>query len=90
MSIWYILRPFAIFSGHLVYFLVIWYILSHFGMLQQEKSGSPGWHAEKFRNDFFPSPALEQKARVLLLKFDIQISPPLLTSRPDKVVIWPS
>jgi hypothetical protein len=26
MSIRYILRPFAIFYGHLVYFLVIWYI----------------------------------------------------------------
>jgi hypothetical protein len=27
MSIRYILRPFAKFYGHLVYFLVIWYIL---------------------------------------------------------------
>jgi hypothetical protein len=26
MSIWYILRPFGIFYGYLVYFLVIWYI----------------------------------------------------------------
>jgi hypothetical protein len=33
MSIWYTLRPFAIFYGNLVYFLVIWYILSCFVML---------------------------------------------------------
>jgi hypothetical protein len=29
-----------IFYGHLVYFLVIWYIFPRFGMLYQEKSGS--------------------------------------------------
>jgi hypothetical protein len=33
MSIWYTLRPFAIFYGLSVYFLVIWYILSSFGTL---------------------------------------------------------
>jgi hypothetical protein len=27
MAIWYILRPFGIFYGHLVYFTAIWYIL---------------------------------------------------------------
>jgi hypothetical protein len=47
----------GIFYGHLVYFtvnlvyfvanwyayfLVIWYIFPHFGMLYQEKSGNPG------------------------------------------------
>jgi hypothetical protein len=26
MTIWYILRPFGIFCGHLGYFMVIWYI----------------------------------------------------------------
>jgi hypothetical protein len=63
---WYILWPFGLFYGHLVYFtygrlvylMVIWYILPMaiwyilymviwcifptFGMLYQEKSGSPG------------------------------------------------
>jgi hypothetical protein len=32
---WYILLPFGIFSGYLVYF-------HHFGMLYQNKSGNPG------------------------------------------------
>jgi hypothetical protein len=36
MAIWSILRPFGI------YFMVILYILSRFGMLYQEKSGNPG------------------------------------------------
>jgi hypothetical protein len=58
MAIWYILWPFGIFYGHLVYFmaiwyilwsfgifyghLVIWYIFPPFGILCQEKSGNPG------------------------------------------------
>jgi hypothetical protein len=32
MVIWYILRSFGIFYGHLVYFTVIWYILRSFGI----------------------------------------------------------
>jgi hypothetical protein len=39
----YILWPFGTFCGHLVYFVVIWYILLRFGMLYREKSGIPGW-----------------------------------------------
>jgi hypothetical protein len=35
-AIWYI------FSGSLVHFVVIWCILTRFGMLYQEKSGNPG------------------------------------------------
>jgi hypothetical protein len=35
MTIWPILRPLEIFHGHLVYLVVIWYIL------YQEKSGNP-------------------------------------------------
>jgi hypothetical protein len=38
MAIWNILRPFGIFYGHLVDFVVFCYI---FGMLYQEKSGNP-------------------------------------------------
>jgi hypothetical protein len=34
MATWFILRPFGIFCGYLVYF-------PHFGMLHQEKSGNP-------------------------------------------------
>jgi hypothetical protein len=30
-----------IFCGHLAYFMVIWYILSRFGMLYQKKSDRP-------------------------------------------------
>jgi hypothetical protein len=43
MVIWSILRPFGIFCGHLVYFIVIWYIFPRFGMLYQEKSGNPAF-----------------------------------------------
>jgi hypothetical protein len=41
MSIWSILRPFGIFYGTLVYFIVIWNIFPRFGMLCHEKSGNP-------------------------------------------------
>jgi hypothetical protein len=41
MTIWSILRPLEIFFGLLVYNVVIWYISPRFGILQQEKSGSP-------------------------------------------------
>jgi hypothetical protein len=37
------------FCGHFEYFLVIWYIFSRFGMLYQEKSGSPEVHTYKMR-----------------------------------------
>jgi hypothetical protein len=42
MDIWSILRPFGIFRGNLVYFVVIWYIFLRVGILYQEKSGNPG------------------------------------------------
>jgi hypothetical protein len=38
------LRPFVTFCGQLVYFMVIWYIFSRFGILYQEKSGNPGFN----------------------------------------------
>jgi hypothetical protein len=41
MTIWSILRALEIFSSHLVYFVVIWYISPRFGILYQEKSGNP-------------------------------------------------
>jgi hypothetical protein len=41
MTIWSILRPLKIFSGHLVYFVIIWYIFPRFGILYQEKSDYP-------------------------------------------------
>jgi hypothetical protein len=37
---WYILWPFGIFYGQLVYLMTIWHILWAFGMLHQEKSGN--------------------------------------------------
>jgi hypothetical protein len=42
MAIWSNLWQFCIFYDHLVYFVLILYILSRFGMLRQEKSGNPG------------------------------------------------
>jgi hypothetical protein len=42
VKIWYIWRNFCTFDGYLEYFMVIWYIgMLVFGMLYQEKSGSP-------------------------------------------------
>jgi hypothetical protein len=32
MAIWYIMRPFGIFCGNLVYFVAIWYIVWLFGI----------------------------------------------------------
>jgi hypothetical protein len=40
-----ILWSFGIFCGNLVYFVVIWYIFLRFGILDQEKSGNPGFTA---------------------------------------------
>jgi hypothetical protein len=42
MAFWSILGPIRIFYGHLVYFLIIWYIFPRFGILYQGKSGNPG------------------------------------------------
>jgi hypothetical protein len=42
-AIWYILWPFGIFYGYLVYFL-------RFGLLHQEKSGNPGENYYFFRS----------------------------------------
>jgi hypothetical protein len=39
---WYILWTIGKFYSHLVNFVAIWYIVSRFGMLHQEKSGNPG------------------------------------------------
>jgi hypothetical protein len=36
------LMPFGVFYGHLVYYVLVWYIFSKFGMFYEEKSGSPG------------------------------------------------
>jgi hypothetical protein len=41
MTIWSILLLLEMVYGHLVYFVVIWYIFSRFGILYQEKSGNP-------------------------------------------------
>jgi hypothetical protein len=40
MSKWCILWPNGIFYGHLVHFVVIWYIIFSCGMLYREKSGN--------------------------------------------------
>jgi hypothetical protein len=41
MTIWSILLLLEIFNGHLVYFVVNWYIFPHFGLFGEEKSGNP-------------------------------------------------
>jgi hypothetical protein len=40
MDTWSILRSLVIFYGHLVWFAVIWYIFSRFGILYKEKYGN--------------------------------------------------
>jgi hypothetical protein len=61
-EIWSILRPFEIFYGHLVYYVVIWYISPRFGKLYQDKYGNPDddtldWlgsvHRRKLKETFF-------------------------------------
>jgi hypothetical protein len=42
MSICNILRTFGILNDRSVHFVFIWYILSGFGIMYQEKSGNPG------------------------------------------------
>jgi hypothetical protein len=42
----YVVWPFGIFYGNLVYSIAIWYILWSFGMLYQEKSGNPAQQKE--------------------------------------------
>jgi hypothetical protein len=49
MTIWSILRPLEIFYGHLVYFVVFWYIFPRFGILDQEKSGNTERELETHR-----------------------------------------
>jgi hypothetical protein len=44
----YILWPFGSFYGHLVYFMVIWYIFHRFGVLYKEKSGNTGFKGKLF------------------------------------------
>jgi hypothetical protein len=41
LTIWSILRPLQIFYGHMLYFVVIWYISPRFGILYQEKIWQP-------------------------------------------------
>jgi hypothetical protein len=48
MAIWYIVLPIHIFYDHLVYFLLIWNIFPHFGMLKQDKSGNPDSAADAY------------------------------------------
>jgi hypothetical protein len=43
MAIWNILLTFGIFYDHLVMLWQFWYIFQRFGIVCQEKSGSPGW-----------------------------------------------
>jgi hypothetical protein len=42
ITIWSILRPLEIVYGHLVCFVVIWYLFPRFGILDQGKSSNPG------------------------------------------------
>jgi hypothetical protein len=47
MDIWSILRPFDIFCGHLLDFVVLLSIFPRFGILYQGKSGNHGGWSQK-------------------------------------------
>jgi hypothetical protein len=51
MTICNILLPFGIIYGRLVLFVVIWYIFHVLTSLEQEKSGNPGFKAQKCCNE---------------------------------------
>jgi hypothetical protein len=53
-AIWSIFWLFGIFCGHLLYYVVIWYIFRRFGMLYQEKSGNPGQRCPLLINRMHP------------------------------------
>jgi hypothetical protein len=55
MTIWPILRPLELFYGHLVYFVLIWYIFPRFGILDQEKSGNPAPESENYIQKLLPT-----------------------------------
>jgi hypothetical protein len=76
MTIWSILRPLEIFYGHLVYFVVIWYIFPPLGILDQEKSGNLECNAKDCflfvgcqwnRHWFYNNVMIKQKAVQTLL-----------------------
>jgi hypothetical protein len=46
-----ILRQINIYNGHLVYFVVIWYIFYRFGIWYNDKSGNPGFQSHKLHSD---------------------------------------
>jgi hypothetical protein len=49
MTIWSVLWPLEIFHGHLVYFVVIGFIFTRFGILYQEKSCNPDMDAFSYK-----------------------------------------
>jgi hypothetical protein len=74
-AIWYILLPFGIFYGNLVYFRVLWYILRYFGvfygtldyiipvfgMLYQEKSGTPALSQKEILPTYSPRQRIKEE-----------------------------
>jgi hypothetical protein len=83
MTIWPILRPFGIFWGNLVHCLVIWYIFSRFGMLSQDKSGSPAhewvrlallsWkRLARLATDFLSSKVLEGGVKPIFVQLHVR------------------
>jgi hypothetical protein len=48
MTIWSILRPLKVFYGHLVYFVVIWYISPRFWYIVPRKIFQPLHEGDKF------------------------------------------
>jgi hypothetical protein len=66
------LRPFGLCHCHLIYFVVIWYIFSRFGMSYHKKSGKParGW---------FSSNYLVRKLHIMNYK-NLELSPSVIVS----------
>jgi hypothetical protein len=72
---WNILRPIGIFYSHLVYIVVIWYIFSFFGILNQETSGNLGYKAGIKRTALFTEFSFFDKIECCVRKKRLQLLP---------------
>jgi hypothetical protein len=68
MTIWSMLRPLEIFYGRLVYFLIIWHSFPRFGILDERKSGNPGWKTESPPVAGYLKNSLPERAKVARLR----------------------
>jgi hypothetical protein len=71
MAFGLILRLFSIFYAHLVYLVVIWYILPRFGMFYQEKYGNHVLLVSKLKRCFFQTRATKFHSNFDVFAFEL-------------------